>query len=133
MSIDRYCGIQESRRGWFFPLYVNSSGTSVSPKCQEEIIKLAQHDSKFVYDFTSKVIEGKRLWCDGVLSRKETGKILLETIISRLEYVALGNSKKTDNNFGPLIFYKTLDSLSESIDTEPYLKKYEKYIQNNLD
>ncbi len=130
MSIDKYCGIQESRKGWFFPLYVNSSGTSVSPTSQEEIMKLAKHDPRFVYDFTSKVIEGKNLWCDGVLSRKETGKILLETIISRLEYVALGNSTEPDNNFEPLIFYKTLDSLSGFIDTEPYLKKYKDFMIN---
>ncbi|MFW6383638.1 MAG: hypothetical protein ACOCZQ_03255 [Nanoarchaeota archaeon] len=132
MSIDEYCGIQESRKGWFFPLYVNSLGTSVSPRSQEELSELARHDSRFVYEFAEKVLEGKRFWCDGVLSKKETGKILLETIISRFEYFYLGNSMESNNSFEPLFFYKILDALSGVVDTKPYLKRYEGYMENKF-
>ncbi|MFW6014295.1 MAG: hypothetical protein ACOCZ6_04000 [Nanoarchaeota archaeon] len=121
-----YCGIQESNKGWFVPMYNKPCGSTVAPKSQYELSDLAKYNSDFVPEFRSRVNEGKTLRLNDMLNSKDTKTSLLETALSRVEHLAGQGNYTNPTSPECTEFYRVLGTVSDEVNVQPYLQRYEK-------
>jgi len=107
-------------------MYNKPCGSTVSPKSQYELSDMAKYNDGFVPEFRSRVSQGKNLRLNDILNSKDTKETLLETSLSRVEHLASKGLYTNPTSPDCTEFYKVLETVSDEVDLESYLKRYEK-------
>lgn len=123
----KYIGIMDDEEE-FFPLYNDASqnNTTLCPKNQETLDVLAKENDGIINDCLYHLRQGKKMILGKMLTTKESYTTLMNSILSRIENLALEGNYSNPTSPDCQTFYGTLaDMVENEIPIENIKAKYE--------